>query len=90
MACAKPLVAYQTAEHDPHTPVVRCGDSVSEWRDALEILLKDEGLRSKLGSASRQFVEDRHTWKKTVDLMMDSVKVATQNSSEISGNPGVF
>jgi len=90
MACAKPVVAYQTAEHDPHTPVVRCGDSVSEWRDALEILLKDEGLRSKLGSASRQFVEDRHTWKKTVDLMMDSVKVATQNSSEISGNPGVF
>ena len=79
MACGKPVVAYQGAEKDPIAPVVRCGDGVSEWQGALEMLLKDEGQRSQLGRKSRQFVEDHHTWKRTVDLMIDKVKTAMQN-----------
>jgi len=91
MACGKPVVAYEAAEEEStHIPVVRCGDRVSQWQDAVGTLVNDKGLRFKLGQESRQFVEHHHTWKRTVDLMMDSVKLATQNSSEISGNPGMF
>ena len=90
MACGKPVVAYQGAEIGPIAPVVRCGDSVSEWQGALEMLLKDEGQRFQLGRKSRQFVEDHHTWKKTVDLMMDKVKESMRNNGGISGNQVMF
>jgi glycosyltransferase involved in cell wall biosynthesis len=72
MACGKPVIAYN-AEEAKH-PVIRCGDHVSKWREALGTLMDDKALRRNLGRESRQCVEHYHTWKKTVDTMLDSAR----------------
>src|SRR5437773_10214953 len=87
MACGKPVAAYDPINDESmHSPVVTCGDGVSDWQDALETLTNDEGPRLKLGRESRQFVEARHTWNKTVDCTLDEIRLSLDNNwSFLSG-----
>jgi len=76
MACGKPVIAYNAEEHSEYSPAITCGDQFSKWREALESLMGDDQLRENIGRESREFVEKHHTWKKTVDLMLESIKGA--------------
>ena len=75
MACGKPVIVYDTDEDFGHLrSVITCGDRISEWQSALGTLMSDSDLRTKIGKDLRQFVEERHTWKNTVDMMLDAAK----------------
>ncbi len=74
MACGKPVIAYNADEDSTHPPVMKCGDKYWMWQETLKTLMSDRQLREKIGRESRQFIEKHHTWKKTVDIMLDSAK----------------
>jgi len=74
MACGKPVIAYNAEEGSEYSPAIKCGDHFSMWQETLETLMGDRRLRDKVGRASRQFIEERHTWKKTVDLMLSKIE----------------
>jgi len=74
MACGKPVIAYGTDEEtEGSQAIVTCGDSTQKWQHATKMLAKGRDLREVLGAKSRAFVEQAHTWKKTVDVMLDSI-----------------
>jgi len=73
MACGKPVIAYNTDEDfGKLRSVIACEDRVSEWQSALQTLMSNNGLRTIIGKDLRQFVEERHTWKNTVDMMLNA------------------
>ena len=74
MSCGKPVLTRSCDEESEYCPVITCGDQFSKWREALESLMGDDQLRENIGRESREFVEKHHTWKKTVDLMLESIK----------------
>ncbi len=74
MACGKPVIAYNAEEDSQLLPAMKCGDRPWMWQKALKTLMSDGQLRGKIGRESRQFVEEHHTWKKTVDCMLDAIK----------------
>ncbi len=74
MACGKPVIAYDADEVSGYLPIVKCGDQLSRWHEALETLMADRRLRDKIGRESRQFIQERHTWKRTVDALLDATE----------------
>ena len=46
---------------------------------ALDTLVRDPGLRAKMGAAGRAFVLENFQWSKTVDLMVDVYRRVTQS-----------
>lgn len=41
--------------------------------DKLELLIRDNALREKLGKAGREWVQDQRTWKKTITVAADVI-----------------
>jgi len=73
MSCGKPVIAYDTDEEFGHLrSVIACGDRVRAWQSALQTLMSDHNLRTGIGKDLRQFVEERHSWKNTVDIMLEA------------------
>ncbi len=73
MACGKPVIAYNADEDSYYPPVAKCGDKYWKWQETLKTLMSDRQLREKIGRESRQFIEEHHTWKNTVDSMLDGI-----------------
>ncbi len=84
MACGKPVIAYDMDEVSGYLPIMKCGDQSSMWHKALETLMTDRQLRDKIGKESRQFIQERHTWKKTVDTMLDATEMMCKD--QVSNN----
>lgn len=74
MACGKPVIAYNADEDSHHPPVMKCGKTDSMWQETLKSLMGDRYLREKIGRESRQFIEEHHTWKNTVDSMLEGIR----------------
>jgi glycosyltransferase involved in cell wall biosynthesis len=75
MACGKPVIAYNEDEGGEESkPVAKCGDNPLAWRETLATLVNDNDLRQVIGRESRAFIERNHTWQKTVDVMLDSIR----------------
>jgi glycosyltransferase involved in cell wall biosynthesis len=71
MACAKPVIAFDPGrgiERCP--PILACGDNSKEWRTTISRLMEDKGDRTALGKQAFQFVEENHTWPKSVEKML--------------------
>jgi len=77
MACGKPVIAYDTDDLSGSLPVMKCGDQPWKWHGALETLMADSQLRDRIGRESQQYIEEYHTWKKTVDTMLDATEKIT-------------
>jgi len=77
MACGKPVVAYNAEKGSQFLPVMKRGDRHWMWEETVKTLMSDSQLREKAGRESRQFIEEHHTWKKTVDCMLDRIKMAS-------------
>ncbi len=74
MACGKPVIVCEADEKIQGSQVIlACGQGPEEWQKAVTRLVKDRELRKAIGEKSRTFVERGHTWKKTVDVMLDSI-----------------
>jgi glycosyltransferase involved in cell wall biosynthesis len=74
MACGKAVIASEVDEEISESQAVLvCGQDSDEWQKAVARLAKDRALRQAIGEESRAFVERGHTWKKTVDVMLDSI-----------------
>ncbi len=74
MACGKPVIAYNAEEDSQIPPVMKCGEKYWMWQETVKTLMSDGQLREKIGKESRQFIEERHTWKNTVDSILDGIK----------------
>lgn len=75
MACGKPVIAHATEDGiEGSPPVVKCGDSIRDWQEAIVALMSDINSRQAIGMESREFIEKGHTWEKSVDLMLYSIK----------------
>lgn len=81
MACSLPVVASPIGVN---TEIVQHGvngylaNTTAEWVDALEALLTDSALRSRMGKAGRQAVEDKYCIQKTWPKMAELLKEAAQ------------
>lgn len=81
MACSLPVVASPIGVN---TEIVQHGvngylaNTTAEWVDALEALLTDSTLRSRMGKAGRQAVEDKYCIQKTGPKMAELLKEAAQ------------
>jgi glycosyltransferase involved in cell wall biosynthesis len=74
MACGKPVIACRTDEETGGPQeALSCGESAQKWQQATIRLEKERDLREAIGARSRAFVERTHTWKKTVDVMLESI-----------------
>jgi glycosyltransferase involved in cell wall biosynthesis len=81
MACSLPVVASPIGVN---TEIVQHGvngylaNTTAEWVDALEALLTDSALCSRMGKAGRQAVEDKYCIQKTGPKMAELLKEAAQ------------
>lgn len=75
MAMGKGIVASdlnqigRTLQHNHTAILVKPGD-IASLRDGILCLIKDADLRKKLGTAARDQLEHRHTWKHHTDLII--------------------
>jgi glycosyltransferase involved in cell wall biosynthesis len=84
MACGKPVIAFDPrCEIEGSPPIVACGDNPRDWRSAISKLMGDSNGRRVLGNKSFSFVNENHTWRKTVTKMLQFVdEVYGQRLSE--------
>jgi glycosyltransferase involved in cell wall biosynthesis len=81
MACSLPVVASPIGVN---TEIVQHGGNgylaktSEDWVDALEALLSDSALRSRMGKVGRQAVEDKYCIQKTGLKMAELLKEAAQ------------
>lgn len=81
MACSLPVVASPIGVN---TEIVQHGgngylaNTTAEWVDALEALLSDSTLRSRMGKEGRQRVEAKYCIQKTGPIMAELLKEAAQ------------
>jgi sugar transferase (PEP-CTERM/EpsH1 system associated) len=70
---APPALAALRAEPSRHLLAAK---TPKEWADAVSLLLGDPELRSALGRAGRQFVEEHHHWDRCLAPLTDQVLAA--------------
>jgi len=71
MACGKPVIAFDPGRGiEGCPPVLACGDHSQEWRTTISRLMEAKGDRTALGKKAFQFIEENHTWSKSVEKML--------------------
>lgn len=79
MACGKPLVAFNRGSLPE---LFRDGidgylvNSQEKFIDKIVYLLKNRELRKKMGESASEYVRNKFTWDKTVDLVIESFNIA--------------
>jgi glycosyltransferase involved in cell wall biosynthesis len=53
---------------DGETGFLAKANDVNDWADKLIQLIKSDELRQKMGSAAREFVKNKFTWEKNIQI----------------------
>jgi len=87
MACCTPVVGIPEAgirESVQHgeTGLLTERDPV-EYGQAIEMLLRDDALREKMGAAGRRRVVDRWTWEGSVEQLERNMRYAVERRGSV-------
>ncbi|KAF5055561.1 Glycogen synthase [anaerobic digester metagenome] len=83
MSCGLPVVVSNIPAHEDVIKDFKNGlfaekGSPEDICDKINVLIKDESLRQKLGKKARKTIENRFTWDKICDKFEDIYKTTTQ------------
>ena len=90
MACGKPVIANDSCGRlEENPPVVSCQNNPEQWREAVRVLMNDRKLREELGRKSYEFVQQKHSLKRSVAQIVQYASLCTKGYGRVGVDLGV-